>query len=387
MKIRNISILFLIFLQSIFLITCRINSDDTENSYSIPHNIGDGWDTASLSSVGMDEKLLANLIEQINNSHYDEVHSVIIVKDEKLVFEEYFPGHDFRYTNQNFHGELIEFDIDTPHNTHSATKSIVSTLVGIAIDKGFIESENDRIIFYLSPYAEFFDEEKSKITIKHLLTMSSGLEWNEWDVPPGDPEYDTYRFNISPDPLEYILSKPIITEPGSTFYYNGAGVDLLGEIVSVAANMELNEFAGQYLFEPLNVDYFNFPVHPSGMVYAHGDIHITPRTMAKYGYLLLNDGKWNNEQIVSQEWINESVVNQIQIPRLPWADDYGYLIWKKEYQANNRSYMSYFAEGWGGQKIAAFPSLDMVVVFTGANYTTFVPCDEIIEDYIIPAIT
>ncbi len=150
--------------------------------------------------------------------------------------------------------------------------------------------------------------------------------------------------------------------------------------------MSLDEFAGQYLFELLDVNNYEFQVHPSGMVYAHGDIYITPRSMAKYGYLLLNDGKWNDETIVSEDWINNSTSNQIQLPQLSWADEYGYLIWRKVYYSNNQSYESYFAEGWGGQKIAVFPSLDMVVVFTGANYLTNPPCDDILRDYIIPAI-
>jgi len=388
MKIKYIIFIFSFLIQSVFLVSCYENLSDSQSeiSYTVPENIGDGWDTASLNSVGMDEELMENLVDDIINEIYNEVHSIIIIKNDKLVFEEYFTGHDFNYRGQNFHGASIAFGVDIPHNTHSATKSVVSTLAGIAIEKGFIGSKDDKIISYFEPYLELFDEEKGNITIEHLLTMSSGLEWNEWDVPPGDPEYDTYLFNISSDPIAYILSKPVVTEPGTSFYYNGAGVDLLGEIVAIASNMALDVFAGQYLFEPMNVDSYKFQKHPSGMVYAHGDIYITPRTMAKYGYLLLNDGNWNDISIVSEDWINESITSQIQLPQLSWADEYGYLIWRKVYRVNNQFYSSYFAEGWGGQKIVVFPSLDMVAVFTGANYTTFVPCDEIIRDYIIPAI-
>lgn len=388
MKIRYLNIFSIIIIFNIiFYSCCEIHNDgDSDSSYTIPEEIEDGWETASLNSVGLDAALLVSLIEQINRSHYDEIHSVVIIKDDKLVFEEYFSGHDFRYTNQNFHGELIHFDINTPHDTHSATKSIISTLTGIAIEKGFINSINDKIVSYLLSYSDFFDEEKAKITIEHLLTMSSGLEWNEWDVPPGDPNYDTYRMVISGDPIGYVLSKPLVNEPGTNFYYNGGTVNVLGEIISIASDMQLDEFAGQYLFDELDVNQFEFQKHLSGLVWAHGDIYITPRSMAKYGYLLLNHGMWNDIPIVSQDWINESVSSQIQLPQLSWADEYGYLIWRKDYRVNNQTYLSYFAEGWGGQKIAVFPGLDMVVVFTGANYTTYVPCDEIIEDYIIPSI-
>ena len=386
-KYRKSSLVILLTFLCLILITCCTNPDnsDTDYTYSIPQNVGDGWDTASLNSVGIDEGVIENLIGKIKNDFYDEIHSIVIIKNDKLVFEEYFPGHDFNYNGQNFHGALIDFDLNTPHNTHSATKSIVSTLVGIAIEKDFIVSKNDKIISYFEQYWDLFDEEKSKITVEHLLTMSSGLEWNEWDVPPGDPQYDTYLFNVSLDPIRYILSKSIVTEPGTSFYYNGAGVDLLGELITIASGMRLDDFAGQYLFELLDVNNYEFQVHPSGMVYAHGDIYITPRSMAKYGYLLLNNGKWNDETIVSEDWINISTSSQIQLPQLTWADEYGYLIWRKVYYSNNQPYESYFAEGWGGQKIAVFPSLDIVVVFTGANYQTNPPCDEILQDYIIPA--
>jgi CubicO group peptidase (beta-lactamase class C family) len=386
MIIRNTKFVFVILLLVVFFIACCDNTENEESTYFIPPDIGDGWETASLNSVGIDEGILEDLRQLIASSIFGEVHSVVIVKDDKLVYEAYFPGHDFNYSAQDFHGQLIDFDINTPHDTHSATKSIISTLTGIAIEKGFINSKDDKIVSYLPSYSELFVEEKANITIEHLLTMSSGLEWNEWDIPPGNPEYDTYRMVISSDPVEYVLSKPLVNEPGTTFYYNGGTVNVLGLIISNASDMELDDFAGRFLFEPLEVTQYEFQKHRSGLVWAHGDIYITPRSMAKYGYLLLNEGKWKTMKIISKEWIDESTENHVQLPPLNWADEYGYLIWKKIYRVNNNSYQTYFAEGWGGQKIAVFPSLNMVVVFSGANYTTYVPCDEIIENYIIPAI-
>jgi len=180
-------------------------------TYSVPEETNDGWQTASLSSVGINTSSVENLVVRIKNYLYTEVHSVIIIKNDKLVFEEYFPGHDFYYPGQNFHGDYIEFDRDTRHNTHSVTKSFTSAVVGLAVDKGFIQSIDYRIADYFSDYSSLFDQQKNKITIKHMLTMSSGLQWNEWDVSISQGNHDIARFNQSSDPVYYLLSKPVVT--------------------------------------------------------------------------------------------------------------------------------------------------------------------------------
>lgn len=355
--------------------------------YVQPPETGDGWQTASLSDVGMNKNKIIDLINKIQNQVYKEVHSVVIVKDGKLVFEEYFPGHDFGYYGENYHGTLINFSRTTRHNTHSATKSITSALVGIAIDKGFIQSVNDSIFSYLpTKYASLKNEQKSKITIEHLLTMTSGLQWNEWDLSVSESNHDIVRFNSSSDPIHYLLSKPIVTAPGTSFYYNGGAVDLLGEITRFASELNVKDFSKKYLFEPLGISNYNWQtLYPSGITCCHGDIYITPRDLAKFGYLFLNNGIWNGNQVISEEWVKKSTDTFIKL-NLSWADSYGYLWWLKKYRADNKNYDSFFAEGWGGQKIAVFPGFKMVVVFTGANYVSDPPCDEILTRFILPAI-
>ena len=355
--------------------------------YQQPEIIDDGWETDHLDNVGLDKQNFDQLMIDIHDHPEVEIHSMLIIKNGKLVFEEYFPGYDFNYNSHNFHGTYIDFDRDTPHNTHSATKSIVSTLIGIAIEQGFITSVDDSLFSYFEPYSYLMNEENGKIIIEHLLTMTSGFEWNEWDVPPGDPNYDTYLFNTAPDPIEYILSKPIITEPGTSFYYNGAGVDLLGELITRSTGIRVDHFSGQYLFGPLGIANYEWQSLPSGLICAHGDIYLTPRSMAKYGYLLLNDGEWNGNQIVSEDWVNRSISNHVQLPPIGWAETYGYLIWRNTFQYESNSYESFSAKGWGGQEIIVIPELDLVAVFTGASYLSDPPCDYIVQNYILPSIT
>ena len=373
-----------------FAFSCSKNptsgDDEPGNGYVYvqPPETGDGWQTASLSDVGMNK--IVDLINKIQDQVYQEIHSVVIVKDGKLVFEEYFPGHDFGYRGENYHGNYINFNRDSRHNTHSATKSVTSALVGIAIDKGFIQGVNDSIFSYLTNYASLKNEQKSKITFEHLLTMTSGLEWNEWDVSVSQSNHDIVRFNSSSDPIRYWLSKPIVTTPGTSFYYNGGAVDLLGELIRFASDWNVKQFSQKYLFEPLGITNYQWQtLYPSGITCCHGDIYITPRDLAKFGYLFLNNGVWNGNQIISEEWVKKSTATFINL-NLSWADSYGYLWWLKKYYANNKVNESFFAEGWGGQKIVVFPGLNMVVVFTGANYVSDPPCDEILIRFILPAL-
>lgn len=391
MRYIKICLIFAIFiLGSTF--SCSKNPTSKEDEpvdgyvYVQPLETGDGWQTASLSDVGMNKIKIIDLIDKIQNQVYKEVHSVVIVKDGKLVFEEYFPGHDFGYYGENYHGNYINFNRTTRHNTHSATKSIISALIGIAIDKSFFLGVNDSIFSYLSSYASLKNEQKGKITLEHLLTMTSGLQWNEWDVSVSESNHDIVRFNSSSDPIRYLLSKPVVTQPGTSFYYNGGAIDLLGELIRIATKSTVKEFSRKHLFEPLGISNYQWQtLYPSGITCCHGDIYITPRDLAKFGFLFLNNGIWNGNQVISEEWVKKSTDKFIDL-NLSWADSYGYLWWLKKYSANNKTYQSFFAEGWGGQKIAVFPGSKMVVVFTGANYVSNPPCEEILTRFILPAL-
>jgi CubicO group peptidase (beta-lactamase class C family) len=361
--------------------------DTSQYHYSEPVETGDGWETGTLSSVGMDSSLFEDLVQAIDNGVCTEVHAILVVRNNKLVFEKYWAGHDFGMSSPDYHGAMVEFDWNTRHNTHSATKSITSILVGIAIDEELILNENAFVFQYLPPlYDAWNNEGREGITIKHCLTMSSGLEWNEWDTGVTSADADLMRFNDSYNPIAYLLSKPIVTPPGTSFYYNGGTVDLLGVLIANAAGQSVQRFSADHLFGPLGITNYNWvTLWPSGITACHGDIHITPRDMAKIGQLFLDEGEWNGEPVLSKTWVEQS--NQYHVdPGVSWADGYGYLWWLRNFDINGRIFRSFKAIGWGGQEIFVFKELNMVVVFTGANYVTEVPCDEIMRQVILPAI-
>ncbi len=386
-KLKKLILLVLFIVLFLFFSNCKEEITEPDLHYKQPVTTDDGWETGTLSSVGMDKSFFEQLDLKITIGNFGEVHSVIVVKNNRLVFEKYWPGHDFSYSDPNFHGTYIDFGINTRQNTHSTTKSFTSALIGIAIDKGFIKSKDDKIFDYLPErYDTFNSGGREKITITDCLKMASGLKWNEWDVDIKSAEHDIIKFNSSSDPINYLLSKPIVTEPGTAFYYNGGTVDLLGQIIKYATNSSVQSFSKNYLFGPLGITNYNWSVlYPSRIPCCHGDIYITPRDMAKFGQLFLEDGMWKGKRIISSEWVNLSTQNHIN-PNVSWADGYGYLWWIKNFKVNGVEYNSFKTMGWGGQEIFVFKKLEMVVVFTGANYVEDTHTDFIVSNYILPAL-
>ncbi|MFC1997780.1 serine hydrolase domain-containing protein [Chloroflexota bacterium] len=349
----------------------------------IPQQKGDGWQTASLDEVGLDEEVIGEAVDLINDGTYPNVHSILIVKDGKLVFEEYFSGYTWDYNDPQFRGELTDYGIDTIHNLASVTKSVTSVVFGIAIEQGYIQDVDQKVFSYFPEYASLSDEGKDEMTLAHLLTMSSGLEWNEMALPYSDSENDLVKLFNVPNPIAYILAKPLVHEPGTSWYYNGGNTNLLGEVIRETTGMRMDDFAEKYLFGPLGITDYAWDFINPDMIHASGNLKLRPRDMAKLGQLFLNKGTWKGQRIVSEEWIDQSTTGTLPPT---WFDGYGYQWWLMIYRSGSTTIGSYFAAGWGGQRIVVFPRLDMVVVFTGGNYVEEEPVDVIIEGHILPAV-
>lgn len=352
-------------------------------SYNAPEQTDDGWETAAINDVGIEGEKLTEVVNLINYNLYSEVHSILIVKDGKLVFEEYFNGREFDYSGANHHGSIINYDMDRIHNQASVTKSFTSALVGIAIKNGFISSVDEKVFSYFPEYSAMSSEEKENMTLEHLLAMSSGFEWNEGDYPYADQRNDLIQMWNVADPLRHLMAKPLTSQPGTQFYYNSACTILLGEIVKRASGFNLDMFAQKFLFQPMGITQHQWAYFSNGVVFASGDLQVRPRDMAKLGYLYLNKGNWRGNQILSEEWTQKSSEPYIEVNSF-WK--YGYQWWLREYNINSQSIDSFSARGWGGQTIIVFPELNTVVVMTGGNYLTYVPVDEIVQNYILPAV-
>jgi CubicO group peptidase (beta-lactamase class C family) len=375
-------------------VSVSCTSDPTSQYiYKIPENIDDGLEVGSLDEVNIDPALIEKAVNKIRCGKYKEVHSMLIFKDNKLVFEEYFKGHKYKWDAPKHHGELVTWDRDILHSIMSDTKSITSACIGIAIDKGLIKSVHQSIFDYLPEHQHLNTDGKDKITIEHLLTMTSGLEGDEWSAPYSSSDNPaTGIWFTDKDPITYILERPLIDEPGTSFSYFGGNMIVLGEIIKNAAKMTIEEFSGKYLFEPLGIDSFNWSLKfENGVIETAGGLKITPRAMVKIGATFLNKGVWNGKQIISKQWVEKSATsfpgnNGINIP----GEDsgrvgYSYSWWTKQYSNSGKRINMFYAGGWGGQHIMVLPELNTVVVFTGGNYLTKRPPFKILKKYVIPA--
>ena len=347
-----------------------------------PPQTGDGWQTADPASVGLNGRKLNRAAARIRDGTYQNVHSLLVVKDGKLVFEEYFRGYTWNYADDQHRGDLVDFGRDTRHNLASVTKSFTSALIGIAIDRGLIGGVGDSVFSFFPQYASLQAGGKDRLTLDHLLTMRSGLEWNEMDVPYEDVQNDLIQLFRVQDPVAYILSKPLVAEPGQDWYYNGGNTNLLGEVIRAASGQRMDAFAERHLFAPLGITNYRWDHLNADTIHASGNLELRPRDMAKFGLLYLNGGVWDGQRIVSQEWVDAST--QIQAPLT--GGGYGYQWWLRSYDYDSKSAPCFFAAGWGGQRIHVFPELDMVVVFTGGSYVGEEPMGDIITGFILPAV-
>ncbi|MDP8205372.1 MAG: serine hydrolase [Candidatus Electryonea clarkiae] len=373
-------------------------------AYQPPDNINDGFDVGTLAEVNSDSTLIVKAVNEIRHGNYKEVHSLLIFKDNNLVLEEYFWGHKYKWDGVNHHGKLAKWDRDMLHSNMSVSKSITSTGIGIAIDNGFIESVHQSIFDYLPGHQNLNTAGKDKITIEHLLTMTSGLEWDEWSAPLSSAKNDIVGiWYQNEDPITFILERPLVNEPGTSFTYSGGNMIVLGEIIRNATGMKMDEFTGKYLFEPLQIDSSTWRQFENGVIEAGGGIKITSRDMLKIGVTFLNKGVWNGKRIISEQWVEKSATpfpenNRINLPEVDSGlNGYSYSWWTDRFSISgtwltrlfsnpDEKINMFWAGGWGGQEIMVFPGLNTVVVFTGGNYVSKRPPFRILKKYVIPAI-
>jgi CubicO group peptidase (beta-lactamase class C family) len=350
-----------------------------------PAALDDGWTIASPESVGLDGARLCTIAARLKETEAN-VHAVVIVRHGKLVFEQYFAGPDERWDVAG----RYDFDATTKHDMRSASKSVVSLLVGIAIDRKLIASADEPVVKFFPEYAAVKSPGWDQITLRHLLTMSSGMQWDEnrgWN----DPKNDEPHLGFEADPLRYILSKPIAKPPDAVWTYNGGGTDLLGSILERVSGKPLEAFAREVLFQPLgvtDVEWRNYP--RNGKVAPAVGLRIRPRDAAKIGQVMLDRGIWEGKPIVSPQWIEQSVRPRYQaIGYFSGLFFYGQQWWLGRSIAREKEVKWIAAMGSGGQRLFIVPARDLVVMTTSGLYFTPGQGDgalDMLTNYILPAV-
>jgi len=350
----------------LFLICLTIfrygNSQANVLSNYKPPELNDGIKTATLSEMGMNPSAINELSAQISSNYYPNIHSLLIYKNNKLVFEKYFPGKD-----QIWGKELgvIEHAANDLHDVRSISKSVVSACIGIAISQGKIKSVEQKIFGFFDEYAAFDTGMKKQLSIKHLLTMSSGLDWNE-DVPYDNPDNTEIQMDKSDDPVKFVLSRPIVTTPGKEWKYNGGTTELLAVILERATGKKLDQFAGEYLFKPLGIEKFEWTKFPgTDQPAAASGLRLRSRDLLKFGILYLNKGNWDGKQLIPKDWIIQSFQTSIGRPK---SGGYGFLFWTQNDTIQAHSISLVVAVGNGDQRIYFDEANNLLVVTTAGNY-------------------
>lgn len=331
-------------------------------------------------SVKMDS-LLKEMTARIEDSGYPKIHSVLILRGNRLEYEHYFHG----------------FGPDSLHDSRSSFKSITSLLMGIAIDKGFIRSVDEKVYSFFPDYAPFanFDERKKAMTIRDLLEMRSGFDCDEFS----DIEKDCEAvMTTTKDWVRFSLDLPMKNSPGTVWAYTSCDPMIVSGIISHAAKMSIMAFAKRYLFDPLGVTSYRWTVDPAGHGMTAGSFYIRPADMLKIGRLVRDGGVWKGRRIVSEQWIRESTKTTIPIPdfsfvkysktslAVPQQTYYGYYWYSEVIRTKGWQEKVLFASGNGGQYIMIVKDLDLVVVFTQGNYNSWVSkrAFEVLVRYVLP---
>ena len=348
-----------------------------EYVYTQPPETGDGWETASLEGTGVDVSRLASLVNATRNDTYDALHGILIVQEGRLVFEEYFPG--YASSGGRNEGSWIEYDRNTKHECQSATKSFRSAALGIAIDQGFIEGVDEPILSFFPELADLNTGDKSQIALRHVLTMSSGLNWPETQTSYPDPQnplWQLYQRQRHEWP-RYIFERPMAAAPGTVWNYSSGLTFLIKDILDRTTGTSAESFVDTQLFLKMESQrQYGFP---------YVDF-VLPRDMAKFGYVFLNDGLWKETRIFSQDWIEQSTQSYFTSTwGSPFNGGYGFLWWVKSFDVGSETVHAYFAHGHGGQSIWVFEELDLVVVFTAGYFGQSDPVVEWLQDYVLPA--
>ncbi len=340
-----------------------------------PQAIDDGWPTAKPEDEGLDVAPIRNMVRAIVEQEITFTHSVLVARHGRLVVEEYFYG----------------FDRDTWHDMRSASKTVTSALIGLAIDRRLIDSVGAPALGFFSRYRRYdnWDPRKARITIRDLLRMASGLDANDSD-PRSVASEGAYQSQAEqPDWIKLALDAPMIADPGAQSLYGGANPLILGGILNETVPEPVEWFADRALFGPLGIHSYKFFADPTGIPYMGGGMYLRPRDMAKFGQLYLDGGVWRGKRVISEAWVRESTGKYGRLAPLDRnGHQYGYLWWHHQYPVGDRVIETIEARGNGGQYIFVVPSLDVVAVITSGNFRngrTRQP-EEIMRRFILPAV-
>ena len=338
--------------------------------YAVPPQLTDGIQVGRASSVTLSPVVAERLVNGIIDGTYADIHSILIYRNGTLLLEEYFYG----------------FDRDRWHEMRSFTKSVISLLAGIAVDRGSLRADDAALARLGYSQLQNPDPRKAKVTLSHLLSNQSGLDCNDHDQ--NSPGRETNFFETA-DWVKAFFDVPMVADPGAVGFYCSGGFYAAGKMVERAVGKSLPEFADDVLFTRIGIkrrDWkWNFTLDRSQRN-EFGQIYLKPRDMLKLGIVISSRGQWQGERVVSESWIDASVARRARVD----DSDYGLGIWHRWYDVRsptgNERVDTIMLSGNGGQKVYLVPSLDLIVVSTGSAFFVDSPLNEMMANVLLPSL-
>ena len=380
------------------LVAAQSKPDSAPGSFGSLRWPTHGWDKASPEAVGLDEKLLAAFDGDLENGKYSLVDTFAVYRCGMIAFERSY-AHDYgkiyskeasergplnahltgwyNYFDPSWHPYYHGTDL---HSMQSVSKTVSSIIIGVAVTRGDFKADLDTPLlhYFDSSKVKNVDDRKRRITLRHVLTMTTGLDWNE-EVAYDDPKNDSSRMEAADDWVQYTIDRPMAEEPGKVFNYSSGATELLAYIFQKETGQDIDAYGEKYLFAPLGMKH-HWKRTYIGVVDTEGGLYLNGADLAKIGYLYLHDGNWNGQQLVSKEWVKQSLAPHIKVGMDEGAlspFSYGFKWWlyplkdlskstpqnaPTESSANGFVWMCL---GFGGQRLMVFPQQKLIATFTG----------------------
>jgi CubicO group peptidase (beta-lactamase class C family) len=331
----------------------------------MPARLADGWETIGMGEARLDAEALCKILHGVAGGS-DNLHSLLIARSGRIVAELYRKGQD--RSARDFFFRKINFGPGDQHDMRSISKSVVGLLFGIVREDGKLPALSTPVVDLYPGYPTLTSEPaRRSITIEHLLTMSSGLEWHETTATYGSFSNDETRLFWDWSPVKFVLSRPVVVFPGQRFDYNGGNTTVIADLLERASGTSLDRLARTRLFEPLGITDSEWIGDLWGRPMAYAGLRLKPRDLLRIGQMMLDHGRWQGHQVVPAEWVAESIRPHIDTGKGP-GSGYGYFWWTGTVDWQGMKLPWSAAVGNGGQRLFLVPALDLAVVMTAGVY-------------------
>lgn len=331
-----------------------------------------GWPESTPETQGMDRAALDALDREFAAGKHGYVDGMLVIRHGAVVYEKTYDHakeYERLFAGKGKPGIYNYYDPDWHpyykhgplHTMQSVSKSVTSALIGIAIGRGEIPGVDAKMMPYFAAFKVKSDPRRDAMKLRDVLTMTTGIRWDEETADYTDPANNCAAMEGSDDWIQYVLDQPMAAEPGTVYEYNSGATELLSYLIGKTTGKQADDYAKEHVFAPLGIDFY-WKRTPKGLADTEGGLYLTARDLAKFGYLYLRDGVWEGRRIVPAGWVEESTRPRVSTGKYR----YGYQWWTFEKETSPAD-TCYAAWGYGGQFLFVFPKLDLIAVFTGWN--------------------